>query len=458
MGDNAYFYTKSHESILIENFDCFFKHTFQTVFQKKTSRSGRNKQPRFFQNLEFEQAFFTHIFIKLKFLAMKISPFYRGAAALLVAFFAFSNFAIAQLVFPPAGDNQRSELSQWMGLAKASVVWSSPDVHAPNGKDRRGHIWGELVPYGLNAEGFGFSTAENPTPWRAGANECTTFEFSQDVKINGQPLAAGKYGFFIIVEKEPADWTLIFSKNSTAWGAYFYKKEEDALRLRVQPKTCPHTEWLTYEFDDRQLNSCTARMRWEEKSVEFKIETAVDQKLGYLDGMRQQLTSGIGFEWKNWQQSAQWCVDNKMGNLDEALAWSEMSLNTQNVGQKNFTTLSTKANVLRALGRTADADATMKMAIADASATPLDIHMYARGLQGAGKKQEAMEIYKINAEKNPNQWLPNLGLARGYSMLGDYSNALKHAKTALSQNPPDGQNKKTLEKAVEMLTAGKDFN
>lgn len=389
---------------------------------------------------------------------MKIFPFYRGAAAFVVAFFLFSKNVEAQLVFPPAGDNQRSELSQWMGLTKATVVWSSPDVHAPDGKDRRGQIWGKLVPYGLNPEGFGYSTAENPSPWRAGANECTTFEFSQDVKINGQSLAAGKYGFFILVEKEPADWTLIFSKNSSSWGAYFYKPADDALRIRVQPKACAYTEWLTYEFDDRQLGSSVARMRWEEKSVEFKIETAADQKQAYLAGMRDQLRTGIGFDWKNWQQAAQWCVDNKMGNWDEALAWSEMSLNTANVGQKNFQTLSTKSNVLRAMGRTADADATMKSAITDPSATALDIHMYARGLQGAGKKQEAMEIYKINAEKNPNQWLPNLGLARGYSMMGDFSSALKHAKTALSQNPPEGANKKTLEKAVEMLSAGKDFN
>src|SRR4051794_7723002 len=32
--------------------------------------------------------------------------------------------------------------------------------------------------------------------WRTGANEATVFETSKDVKINGQPLPAGKYALF----------------------------------------------------------------------------------------------------------------------------------------------------------------------------------------------------------------------------------------------------------------------
>ncbi len=389
---------------------------------------------------------------------MKTFPILRSLVLPLFFLFAFADFSFSQIKFQPTGDNQPSEVSQWMGLVKTTFWWHSVDVHAPDGKDRRGHIWGELVPFGLNSEGFAWSTTENPTPWRAGSNENTTVEFSHDVKINGQFLAAGKYGFFIQVEKEPADWTLIFSKTNASWGAYFYKKEDDALRVSAQPKPFSHSEWLTYEFDDRQLGSCTARMRWEEKAVEFKIEPATDPKQLILANVRKQLRSEMGFDWKPWQQAAQWCVDEKMGNLDEALSWSEFSISSQFIGQKNFQTLSTKANVLRAMGKTTDADATMKMAVAEPSTTALEIHMYARGLQGAGKKQEAFEIFKMNAERNPNQWLTSMGLARGYSMLGDYKMALKYAKAAAGQNPPEGQNKKTIEKAVEMLTAGKDFN
>jgi hypothetical protein len=44
----------------------------------------------------------------------------------------------------------------------------------------------------------------------SGANENTTLEFSTDVKIEGQPLPAGKYGFFIAYD--PNECTLIFPR------------------------------------------------------------------------------------------------------------------------------------------------------------------------------------------------------------------------------------------------------
>jgi hypothetical protein len=51
----------------------------------------------------------------------------------------------------------------------------------------------------LRVAGFGFRTSKQ-CPWRAGANENTTISFSHDVKVEGKELAAGTYGFFIILE------------------------------------------------------------------------------------------------------------------------------------------------------------------------------------------------------------------------------------------------------------------
>src|SRR5580692_6961028 len=100
----------------------------------------------------------------------------------------------------------------------------------PDVKGREGQIWGKLIPEGYADLGFGTSKA---APWRAGSNENTTIEFSTDVLVNGQPLAAGKYGFFVAYD--PNECTLIFSKNSTSWGSFFYDQNEDALRVKVAP-------------------------------------------------------------------------------------------------------------------------------------------------------------------------------------------------------------------------------
>jgi hypothetical protein len=66
-------------------------------------------------------------------------------------------------------------------------------------------------------------------------------EFSNDVKIEGQPLAAGRYGFFLWL-MIPANALLSSQKIQRHGEAFFYKPEEDVLRVKVKPvrldKTC----------------------------------------------------------------------------------------------------------------------------------------------------------------------------------------------------------------------------
>jgi hypothetical protein len=112
------------------------------------------------------------------------------------------------ITLPPSGNNQRNTTTMTIGLVKASIDYSSPAVHGPNGKDRRGHIWGELVPYGMVDLGFNFGKL---SPWRAGANENTVFTVSEDVQVDGKKLPAGSYGVHMIPGKE--EWTIVLSKN-----------------------------------------------------------------------------------------------------------------------------------------------------------------------------------------------------------------------------------------------------
>jgi hypothetical protein len=140
------------------------------------------------------------------------------------------------------------------------------DYSRPGVKGRK--IWGELVPYGL-APGNRYSD-NKPYPWRAGANENTTIEFTKDILIEGNRLAAGKYGIHMIPSEK--DWTIIFSKNNSAWGSFQYNQDEDALRITVTPVKAPFQEWLTFGFDDLAGTSATAFLHWEELKVPFKIE------------------------------------------------------------------------------------------------------------------------------------------------------------------------------------------
>ena len=144
-----------------------------------------------------------------------------------------------------------------------NISYSRPGV-----KGRK--IWGGLVPYGLAP---GDNESHNkPFPWRGGANECTTIEFSKDVTVDGNKLPAGKYSVQFI--PEPKEWTVIFNKNTKLWGSFDYDKKDDALRIKVTPVEAPFQEWLSYGFDNLAGTSCTAYLRWEKLKVPFNISTA----------------------------------------------------------------------------------------------------------------------------------------------------------------------------------------
>ena len=73
------------------------------------------------------------------------------------------------------------------------------------------------------------------------------------------------------------------------------------------------------------------------------------------------------------------------------------------------------------------------------------------------KKKEALEIFKINYQKNPGQFTSLVGMARGHSAIADYKNALKYAKMALPL-APDNLNQTSIEGAIKKLEAGQDIN
>ena len=369
-------------------------------------------------------------------------------AAAIVA--AGAGHAAAQsITLPPDGSNQRSEVIQQIGMVRASVEYSSPDVHAPNGDDRRGKIWGTLVPWGIHDLGFN----NRKGPWRAGANQNTVFTISHPVKINGQPLAAGKYGVHMLAGEQ--EWTIIFSKNSTSWGSFSYDPSEDALRVTTKPVKAPYREWLTYDFIERKPDAATLALQWEELSVPFTI--AVDDMPSlYIDNMRRELRNAAGFNSQQWQAAAQYCLQTNH-NLEEALKWADNAISLPGVGQSTFPTLSTKAQILEKLTRGTEAASLMATALDLPNAQPIEIHQYGRRLLTQGQAKEAMAVFQKNAKRFGDTWPVHVGLARGYSATGDYKEALKHAELALTQ-APDDLNRKSLQDAVVKLKQGQDMN
>ena len=350
-------------------------------------------------------------------------------------------FLFAQVMnsLPASGGNLKSSTSQRIGATDMEIHWDAPGV-----KGREGKIWGTtVVHYGFQNLGFGTSQA---APWRAGANENTTISFSTDVSIEGKPLAAGKYGFFIAVY--PDSCTLIFSNNSTAWGSFFYNPEEDALRVTVrQQKEIPQSrERLAYEFSDQTENGTVIALEWEHWRIPFRV--SVDLNKTVVEGLRKELQNSPGFYAQNWNAAANYCLQNNT-NLEEALIWAD---NANIFGPVTFSNLTTKAKILEKLGKTDEAEKTM----ADAfdKATISELHQYGRQLISEKNPAKAMEIFEMNYKKNGDTWPTHVGLMRGYSANGDVKKALEQAQIAVKQ-APDDMNRKNLESYVKTLSEGK---
>lgn len=360
-------------------------------------------------------------------------------------------FAATSLSLPPNGDNPQASVTQALGPIRVSIDYSSPRV-VRGQNDRKGKIWGELVPWGMTDLGF---NGCKECPYRGGANENTVFAVSHDVKVQGQPLPAGRYGLHFIPGE--SEWTVIFSKDADAWGSFWYDAKLDALRVKVKPAKSDYHEWLTYEFTERDPDKVTAALEWENLQVPFTI-SADDVNALWVESLRKDLRGSAGFWWQNWQQAADFCAQRKV-NLPEGLTWAQRAVSdpTWSGGDENFGTLLTLSTLQDLNGKSDEAKKTFEKAVNHKTATPIQIHVAARQLLTSGKKDEAVRLFQLNAKRFPNQWPVHVGLMRAYAVTGDKKKALEEAKLALAQAPDEG-NKKNLEGLIKRLEAGQDIN
>jgi hypothetical protein len=222
----------------------------------------------------------------------------RKVTLILVVLFFLSSLTAGSLMaqeieFPRP--SQWASVAQTIGLTDVTVTY-----HRPGVKGRV--IWGGLVPY--------------DKMWRTGANNATTIEFSSDVLVEGNKLAAGKYGLFTIPTKD--EWTFIFSKQADLWGTSGYKEERDALRVKVKAMSAPHCEWMMFAFADLKEDSAKVVLHWEKLMVGFTIK--VDTGAMVLKNIEKTMDR----YWSPPYRAANYAFDNEM--FDKAKEWIDVSV------------------------------------------------------------------------------------------------------------------------------------
>ena len=193
---------------------------------------------------------------------MKTSNFSVIILVVFAIILSYSTVVLAQDDQPRK--SPKASISQVIGVdTEVSIVYGRP---AMRGRD----IYWDVVPNGME-EPNNYSD-NKPYPWRAGANENTTIEFTKDLEIEGKAIAKGKYSIHMIPSE--TTWVVIFNKVNDGWGSYGYDESQDALRITVSPVKAPSAELLTYGFGDLVDFSATAFLHWGEKKVPFKIKVA----------------------------------------------------------------------------------------------------------------------------------------------------------------------------------------
>lgn len=240
----------------------------------------------------------------------------------LVLFGSFTTYAQMELPVP----SPKAEVKQTVGVTDIKIEYYSPGV-----KDRK--IWGGLVPY--------------DKMWRTGANAATNISFDKDVKIKGHEVKAGKYAIFTIPGKEK--WTVIFNKTWDVHGTSHYKKEDDVLRIEVEPHESGFRERMTFIISNTTYTSARVDLEWEKLRVSFDIGVNTDAHA--MNEIEHTLNRVPG----NYDGAARYTlrVDK---HHEKGLAWINQAIEME----ENWYSYWIKAELLKSLGKNKEAYQAMK--------------------------------------------------------------------------------------------------
>jgi hypothetical protein len=278
----------------------------------------------------------------------------------------------------PIRPSQKASVMQTIGVTDVTITYSRPGV-----KGRT--IWGD-PPAGMAARAQGEATLDNQNErkpgepivpynhlWRAGANEATLFQVTDDVLINGQPLKAGAYSLHTVPGKD--EWTIVFNGDPGQWGSFNYDSKKDVLRVKTKPQTvADNQEWLMYNFDPVTPNSAQVNIRWEKVSVPFTVEVK-DVKALWRSKADALIAANPTNEVLPLQVAQTYLGDK---NYPEALKFIDQSIKVK----ETFRNLSAKANILWTAGKKEEALTAAEAAIAKGKADKVDTAAFEKRVAG----------------------------------------------------------------------------
>lgn len=218
---------------------------------------------------------------------------YAYAAGAMMAFAV--NVAVAQVKMPAASPAQT--VKQAFGLGEITVEYSRPAL-----KGRK--LLTDLAPAGK--------------VWRTGANATTKITFTEEVKLEGQTVAAGTYGLYSV--PNAGNWEIMLYKDlKLAGNVADYKTSDEVLRVKVKSVKAPFTESFTIGFDNVLPTSATMLLSWGNIAVPVNITCDIDSRI--MTSIEQSISS----DKPAYFPAAMYYYDNGK-DLSKALQWVNKAL------------------------------------------------------------------------------------------------------------------------------------
>lgn len=188
------------------------------------------------------------------------------------------------------------KMEQTVGLTKVTIEYSRP---AKKGRELFVEVekWGRM--------------------WRTGANASSKIEFSDDVKIEGKDVPAGKYAVYSIPGEEM--WTVMLYSDLTLGGnVNGYDESKEVARFEVKTVKMPmEIENFTFFVNNITETSASLGFLWGIYAVSLKMEVEVESK---VMAAIEKTMAGPGRN-DNYQAARYYYNTNK--DLKQALAWAK---------------------------------------------------------------------------------------------------------------------------------------
>lgn len=118
---------------------------------------------------------------------------------------------------------------------------------------------------------FGTRAVRWDEVWTPGANYATTLEVDKPVKLNGNPVAKGKYSVWMVVRKSGL-WTVVLEPKVKLFHMDPPDSTSAQIRFPARVEAVPFTDVLSWSMPELTMSGGTLAMQWERIRVPIKVE------------------------------------------------------------------------------------------------------------------------------------------------------------------------------------------